>query len=284
MKKIAIINDLSGFGKCSLTAAIPVLSALGCSACPLPTAVLTNQTGYKEHFCQDLTHTMQEFTTYWKRNHASFDAIYTGFVTGAQQLTQISLFLQEFLKEETMLLVDPVMGDDGDVYSIYSDSLLAGMKELSLQANLITPNLTEAALLAGKSADAYMHYQRKEDLLKFALETGQILQEQAKRPQEIIITGIKSTQEEVPNIYNLAITRDGHSLCQSPYFDRSFSGTGDLFASVLCGCKVKGIPTEDAVKLAMEFLLAGILDTMKENIPPEEGIHFENHLNLLCNI
>ena len=278
MKKVAVINDLSGFGKCSLTAAIPVLSALGVTCCPLPTAVLSNQTGYSRYYCQDLTDIIPQYMSSWSANHASFDAIYTGFVTGARQLDMISDFLHAFLKEDTFLLVDPVMGDDGAVYSIFTEELLEKMRRLSMRASLITPNLTEAALLAGKSADAVWKYTSRHDLLAFAQELGEKLRQQAAVSQDVIITGIKSKEEKDPNIYNLAVSGDGHFVCQSHFFDRSFSGTGDLFASVLCGCKVQGMDTKQAMEVAGQFLLHGIEDTMKESLPVEEGILFEKHL------
>lgn len=284
MKKVAVINDLSGFGKCSLTAAIPVISALGVTCCPLPTAVLSNQTGYDNYYCHDLTHIIPDYISSWKTNGASFDAIYTGFVTGATQLDCITRFLEDFLQEDTFLLVDPVMGDDGEVYSIFSDELLEKMRSLTYKASMITPNLTEAALLAGKPAASVLELKSKDELLQFARALGHELRHQAMVDQDVIITGIKSKEEDDPNIYNLAVTNQGHFICQSHFFDRSFSGTGDLFASVLCGCKVRGMETRDAMETAMNFLYHGIEDTMKESLPTVEGILFENHLSDLTKL
>lgn len=144
MKKVAVFNDISGFGKCSLTAAIPVLSVLGVQCCPIPSAVLTAQTGYDYYKVTDLTAMISDFTEAWKKNNASFDGIYSGFMTGNEQVSLFLDFLKEFNTDDTFLLVDPVMGDDGETYSIYSHELLEGMKLLTKQANLITPNLTEA--------------------------------------------------------------------------------------------------------------------------------------------
>ena len=111
-KKIAVINDLSGFGRCSLTAAISVLSAMGVSPCPLPTAILSAQTGYPSYYCDDYTDKMEYFRREWKKMGARFDGIYTGFVAGEEQIRQIFRFLDTFYQESSFLLVDPVMGDD----------------------------------------------------------------------------------------------------------------------------------------------------------------------------
>ena len=148
MKKAAVIHDLSGFGKCSLTAAIPVLSALGVQCCPVATAVLTGQTGYPCYHCTDLTAMLPDYIDAWGKNNAHFDAIYSGFLTGAKQISQVLDFIRQFREEHTLLLVDPVMGDDGNAYPFFTPGLLNGMEELTLEADVITPNLTEACLLA----------------------------------------------------------------------------------------------------------------------------------------
>ena len=133
MKKAAVIHDLSGFGKCSLTAAIPVLSALGVQCCPVATAVLTGQTGYPCYHCTDLTAMLPDYIDAWGKNNAHFDAIYSGFLTGAEQISQVLDFIRQFREEHTLLLVDPVMGDDGNAYPFFTPGLLNGMKELTLK-------------------------------------------------------------------------------------------------------------------------------------------------------
>ena len=278
MKKAAVINDLSGFGKCSLTAAIPVLSALGVQCCPLATAVLTGQTGYPYFHCTDLTDMMPQYIDAWTQNNAHFDAIYSGYMTGRKQIEHLLDLITQFRRDNTLLLVDPVMGDDGRVYGIYSDDLLDGMKELSRKADVITPNLTEACLLSGIDIAKAMNYHDAESFLSFASETAEKLRELAERPQDVVITGVKCRKEETPFIYNIAVTERGVHTSRSHLFNRSFSGTGDLFASVLCGCKVNGMTTEDSIDLAGRFLYHSIADTMNDNIPPNDGINFEKYL------
>ena len=278
MKKAAVINDLSGFGNCSRTAAIPVLSALGVQCCPLATAVLTGQTGYPYFHCTDLTDMMPQYIDAWTQNNAHFDAIYSGYMTGRKQIEHLLDLITQFRRDNTLLLVDPVMGDDGRVYGIYSDDLLDGMKELSRKADVITPNLTEACLLSGIDIAKAMNYHDAESFLSFASETAEKLRELAERPQDVVITGVKCRKEETPFIYNIAVTERGVHTSRSHLFNRSFSGTGDLFASVLCGCRVNGMTTEDSIDLAGRFLYHSIADTMNDNIPPNDGINFEKYL------
>ena len=278
MKKAAVIHDLSGFGKCSLTAAIPVLSALGVQCCPVATAVLTGQTGYPCYHCTDLTAMLPDYIDAWGKNNAHFDAIYSGFLTGAKQISQVLDFIRYFREEHTLLLVDPVMGDDGNAYPFFTPGLLNGMKELTLEADVITPNLTEACLLADIPEDALLHCRTNTDLLMLAEDVALRLQKKASHPQDVVITGVKCRDEKHPVIYNIAATANGIYRHESPFFDRSFSGTGDLFASVLCGCCTKGICTEDAILLAGKFLSHSIGDTMKENTPGRDGVNFEKFL------
>jgi pyridoxine kinase len=278
LKKAAVINDLSGFGKCSLTAAIPVLSALGVQCCPLATAVLTGQTGYADYACRDLTDMMPEYTEAWRKNQVHFDAIYSGYMTDHIQISHLMDFLSCFYSADTFLLVDPVMGDDGHVYSIFSPELLKGMKALSRMADLITPNLTEACLLTDTDIRTVTQELTEEKLLTFAEEQALRLRENATAEQDVVITGIKCKGGETPYIYNIAATADGIYRSRSHFFNCSFSGTGDLFASVLCGCRVNGMSTRDAIELATRFLSLGIADAMAANVPRNDGIHFEKHL------
>lgn len=281
MKKAAVFNDISGFGKCSLTAAIPVLSVMGVQCCPIPSAVLTAQTGYDYYKVTDLTAMIPDFTEAWKKNKASFDGIYSGFMTGKEQVNLFLDFLKEFNKDDTFLLVDPVMGDDGETYSIYSQDLLDGMKALTKQANLITPNLTEACLLAGLDAKDIHSFSDTDELLGFSENIAVKLRAQADCEQDVVITGIKPVGNSSSFIYNLAVTDNGSFKQRSHFFDRSFSGTGDLFASVLCGCRINGMSTEDAIGLASSFIYHSIADTVNDDTADVEGVNFEKFLGEL---
>ena len=159
-KKIAVINDLSGLGRCSLTAAISVLSAMGVQPCPLPTAILSSQTEYPSYYCYDFTDKMEYFRQEWQKLGTTFSGIYTGYTASVEQIRQIFRFLDTFQTEDTFLLVDPVMGDDGVTYDMYTPELLDGMKRLVNRADVITPNLTEFCLLTDTN---YSDFQKKTD-------------------------------------------------------------------------------------------------------------------------
>lgn len=228
MKKAAVIHDLSGFGKCSLTAAIPVLSALGVQCCPVATAVLTGQTGYPCYHCTDLTAMLPDYIDAWGKNNAHFDAIYSGFLTGAEQISQVLDFIRQFREEHTLLLVDPVMGDDGNAYPFFTPGLLNGMKELTLKADVITPNLTEACLLADIPENALLHCRTNTDLLKLAEDVALRLQKKASHPQDVVITGVKCRDEKHPVIYNIAATANGIYRHESPFLTGVFRNRGSV--------------------------------------------------------
>ena len=254
MKKVAVIQDLSSFGKCSLTAAIPVLSVMGVQACPLPTAILSAQTGYPSYYIEDFTSKMNHFTEEWSKLNVSFDGIYTGFVTGEEQINNIFHFLDQFYTKETVLLVDPVMGDTGELYKMFTDELLALMRELVKQANVITPNITECCLLTGFSYEKLHSYHNEKDFLQAVEEAGKQLQQ--KSGAAVIITGINppaanADMQSIGNMYLDGSKTFYHAL---QYNGKSYSGTGDLFASVIMGSLMRGENLEKSVELAESFL------------------------------
>ena len=281
MKKAAVINDLSGFGKCSLTAAIPVLSVMGIQCCPVATAVLTGQTEYSYFHCRDLSDMMDEYTDAWSHNQVNFDSIYTGYITGIKQIESIMHFIDTFRKKDTFLLVDPVMGDDGQVYDMFTPELLEGMKKLSRRANLITPNLMEAALLTDSDVSDIFSSESQINPLEIAATLGEKLRSLAEVPQDVVITGIKHQKDATRFVYNLAVTDSGIHTCRSHFFQKRFSGTGDLFSSVMCGGKTNGLSTEASMELAKNFLYHSIADTMNEDTPGVDGVNFEKHLSEL---
>ncbi|MDR7002379.1 pyridoxamine kinase [Neobacillus niacini] len=281
MKKVAVIQDLSSFGKCSLTAAIPVLSVMGVQACPLPTAILTAQTGYPSFFCEDFTSKMKYFIEEWSKLKVTFDGIYTGFVTGEEQIHNIFLFLEKFHSNETILLVDPVMGDLGEVYKLFTDELLVLMRELVKRADVITPNVTECCLLSGKSYEKLHRYSNETDYLKAVEEAGDILQQETGA--QVIITGINppSADSDKQYIGNMYLDGSNTFYRAKEYNGKSYSGTGDLFASVIMGSMMRGESLEKSVQLAEAFLTAAIQDSSKEQVPSVEGVNFEKYLKML---
>lgn len=281
MKKVAVIQDMSSFGKCSLTAAIPVLSVMGVQAVPLPTAILTAQTGYSSFYCEDLTAKMGIFVDEWSKLGATFDGIHTGFVTGKEQIDNILQFLNVFQSNETKLLVDPVMGDMGEVYKMFTGDLLDRMKELVKRADILTPNVTECCLLTGLSYEKLQSYQEDSDYFQALNEAGHQLQQATGA--NIIITGLNpppadANKRYVGNMYIDAV-RSFSSI--RDYNGESYSGTGDLFASVIMGGMMRGLDLVESMKLAESFLAAAIEATSKEQVPPEAGVNFEQFLRML---
>ena len=265
MKKIALINDLSGFGKCSLTAAIPVISVLGIQACPLPTAILSAQTGFSSYYCDDYTDKMNRFTDEWEHMQESFDGIYSGYLGSAAQMHNVLYFLEKFHTRDTLYLADPVMGDNGQRIRIFTQALLDNMRELTRHAGVITPNLTELCLLADRDYDELTSHASDADYLSYVED----------------ITGIVRKLPEQSFVGNLAVTPDNRYYEETPYHGESFSGTGDLFASVIMGSLVNGLTIEQAMQKAVRFLSPAIEEASRDNVPKNHGICFEKYLHLL---
>lgn len=287
MKKIAVIQDLSGLGKCSLTAAIPVISVMGVQAVPLPTAVLSNQTGYPSYYCDDYTEHMEQIMTEWEKRKFSPDGIYTGFLADEEQADKILDFFQRFRTENTMVLVDPVMGDNGRAYGIYTEGLREKMLQLVGNAHVITPNLTEALLLLyGKEGMEKRYASLLELDGRKRLEQIGNIGEQLKKEyglQAAVITGVESQAELCVHQMGNLVVENGHSSwCFAPKIGGSYSGTGDLFASVLSAGLVKEMSMMSCVELAVNFLSKAIAQTVQEGTDRNDGVCFEAYLGELC--
>ena len=280
-KKIAVINDLSGFGRCSLTAAISVIAAMGVQPCPLPTAVLSAQTGYPSYFCDDYTDKMENFRQEWEKMDAQFDGIYTGFVASEQQIEKIFTFLKTFQRKNTFLLVDPVMGDNGNVYAMFTDRLLSLMKELVWKADGITPNLTELCLLTDTDYRMIQNMTDERNLLTIVEQMARNVIK--KGPDTVVVTGIHFLDGEdgVEKMGNLAVSGKQVSLSAFPYVGGSYSGTGDLFASVIAAGIARGDKITESIRLAGGFIERAIVDSVKENIPRNDGVNYEQFLGML---
>lgn len=281
MKRIALINDLSGFGKCSLTAAIPVISVMGMQACPVPTAILSAQTGFKEVFCDNYTDRMDHFTEKWKKMDVSFNGIYSGYLADSLQMDKVMYFLDQFQKAGTLYLADPVMGDGGKTYGMFSEKFLQRMKELTLRADVITPNLTELCLLADENYSEVISHCQEKDYTQRIKGVCEKLLSKADKEQQIIVTGIVRAGENKEYIGNLAVSASECFYIENPYSGTSFSGTGDLFASVICGSLVKGLSISEAIKKATGFLQDAINEATLEKVPPAHGVYFEKYLSRL---
>lgn len=281
VKKVAVINDLSGLGKCSLTAAIPVLSVIGVQACPLPTAILTNQTDYESYYSIDCTPHISAYIKQWEQMHLTFDGIYTGYLGSELQIEQILQFIDSFRQEHTLLFVDPVMGDNGTTYDVYTEKFGEEMKRLVSKADVITPNLTELCLLTDTNYKELISCSDSENYLQAIALIARSLLKAGIRT--IIVTGIlyQAPSDEQPKYYNLLIEREHTKVVSSEIHGESYSGTGDLLASVVCAHMIQGGSAENGLHRAIQFLDAALLDTQKEKIPRNDGINFEPYLKML---
>ena len=293
--KVAVLNDLAGFGRCSLTAAISVLSAMGVQPCPLPTAVLSAQTGFESYFFQDLTERMGMITEEWKKSGAQFDGIVTGFMSDHRQIGEVNHFLDLFHKEGTFLLVDPELGDNGKRFSVFDGLFQKEMKQLVKRADIVTPNVTELCLLTDYDYDKIQNISETGDrealfsevskaagsLLDsgVSIVTGVLFEEQDAAKE---CTVGKETGTGGRKVANLTVTREKTTAGISSFIGASYSGTGDLFASVIAGGKARGDRTEDSVRLAGEMIEKAVRESAALGISGKEGAEYEKYLWMLC--
>lgn len=281
MKKIALINDLSGFGKCSLTAAIPVISAIGIQVCPLPTAVLSAQTGFSNYFCDDYTDRMDCFIREWKNMQVSFDGISSGFLASPQQIGKVAFFLEEFKTKDTMYFLDPVMGDNGHTAKNFSLELLEGMKNLAQSADIITPNLTELCLLTGKDFEDLISHKENADYTEWIKDVCLDIIKKSDHNPYVVVTGIIRMKNGQEYMGNLIVSEKETVFIEKPYIKQRFSGTGDLFSAVVCGMTIKGMDVKDAVQKAVDFLYDAIFEAADQKLDSRHGVPFEKYLSHL---
>ena len=271
MPAAACINDLSGIGRASLTVAIPVLSAMGVQCCPLPTAILSAQTGYAHYSFVDFTPHMREYFDNWQKEDMPFDALYTGFLGSAEQITIVRDIASQMPKG-AFVLVDPVMADNGKVYATYTEEMCRGMRDLVRIADIVTPNITEACLLTdtpyeGEAID-------RETALRLCRGVS------ALGPRAVVLTGVRSSQTSIGTCLFRA-GDDTLTVIEKPLSTGRYPGTGDLFASVLCGALLRGDDMEAAVDLAAGFVAHTTSYTYETGTDPKHGVLFEHCLKEL---
>lgn len=272
MKKIAAIHDLSGYGRASLTVAIPILSYMGYQVCPLPTAILSAHSEYKDFRSFDLTDQMQPIIDHWKELHLHFDALYSGYLASVRQMDIVEHFFQDFGREDNFIVVDPVLGDHQQLYPGMNPEMVEGMRRLCAKAKVITPNLTEAAFLLGKTTTENISQEEARDWCRELSKLG---------PEYCIITSAPSGNNK--NIATLAYNKtDGRMwrVC-SDYVPASYPGTGDAFASVITGCLLNGDSLPEAIERAVHFINMGIKATFGYDHNPLDGMNQEKVLHYL---
>lgn len=269
-KRMAVINDFSGFGRCSLSVSIPIISAMKVQCCSVLTSIFSNHTGYGTYFFDDYTEKMKSYYSEWKKLKLEFDGIYTGFLGSEKQVETVLDFLMQFTNENTKVIIDPVMGDNGITYSTINKNLCENIRELIPKADIITPNITEACILADKPYIDGIHQPEEFiDIAEILLKLG---------CGNVVITGIDSGS----HICNLICSSSGkNSIVSIRKKSGARAGTGDVFASVIAGDAVNGIPLDISVKKAAEFVAKAIDISDKRNVPEQDGICFEDVLSEL---
>ncbi|MDQ0203164.1 pyridoxamine kinase [Pectinatus haikarae] len=281
-QRMAIVNDITGFGRCSTTVELPLVSAMKIQVCPLPTAILSAHTGFNDYYMDDYTAHMRPYIENWQRLNLYFDGILTGFLGSEGQIDIVLEFIKKFKKpamdekKETLLIVDPVMGDGGRLYSSYTYQLCRRMKELVAYADVLTPNLTEACNLLDVP---YPHGGsiNNEDLLSMCGKLAALRENADKNAMKIIITGI----ERGKNIGNFIYENGRSRMLEFAKIGSEHSGTGDVFVAIVAASLLKNETTKQAVAKAAEFVSKCLIFTETQGIPRNEGICFEEYLTEL---
>lgn len=271
---VAVINDLSGFGRCSLTTELPILAVMGFQPCPLPTAVLSNHTGYEScHFC-DFTAEMEPYFAQWQKLNLQFAGVCTGFLGSAEQADIVCGIIRKTKQqaEPPLVLVDPVMGDNGRPYATCDENLCAQMKKLAKLADIITPNITEACLLLGKPYCG----ERIDEAAALAL-ARELAELGAER---IVLTGVRSKPGMLANLaYDVAENR--FYWVEEPMVEPAFAGAGDVFSAVLAGALLKGENLREAVEKAAFFVYLSAKNAAESGGAVQDGVNFEPYLKML---
>ncbi|MCQ2592837.1 MAG: pyridoxamine kinase [Treponema sp.] len=275
MKRVLTVQDISCVGKCSLTVALPIISAMGIETCVLPTAVLSTHTAFKGFAFRDLTGDIEGILNHWREEKLHFDAVYTGYLGSFEQIHLMEKLIDDFAANDTLTVVDPCMADNGRLYSGFSEEYAGAMGKLCGKANVIVPNLTEACFLLG------IPYKKigysEDDIKQILLGLG------ALGAKKVVLKGIEFEKDSVS--FKGAVGKIGVASYDSEtgrfswYFHKkmptSFHGTGDIFASVLTGGLMRGLPLENAYSLAADFVVESIKATLAHADYNWYGVDFE---------
>ncbi len=273
VKKIAAVHDLCGIGRLSLTVVIPILSSMGFQVCPLPTAVLSNHTQYPDFSFLDLTDEMPKIIAEWKRLGMRFDAIYTGYLGSSRQIRIVSDFIDNFRQPDGLVVVDPVLGDNGRLYTNFDVKMVEEMRHLVAKADVITPNLTEVFYLLDCSYETAHADEEVKEYLRLLSDKG---------PQVVVITSVPvSGDSHKTSVYAYNRQGDRYWKITCPYLPAHYPGTGDTFTSVITGALMQGDSLPIALDRATQFILQGIRATFGYEYDNREGILLEKVLHNL---
>ena len=262
------IQDISCVGKCSLTVALPIISAAGVEAGVLPTAVLSTHTMFSKYTFCDLTSEITPIADTFKELDIDFDAVYTGYLGSFEQLGLVEKFIDDFKKEGTTVLIDPVMADNGVLYKGFTEEFAAAMAKLCSKADIIVPNITEAAFMLGIPYNPDYDEVYIRDLLKKLTGLG---------CPKAALTGISFEPDKI-GVYYYDSTTDKYYSYFNEKLPVSFHGTGDIYASSALGAMMRGISVEDSLSIAVDYTLECMKQTMNDENHRCYGVNFETAL------
>ena len=265
MKRVLTIQDISCLGKCSLTIALPVISALGSETVILPTALLSTHTMFKNFTCKDLSDQIGPIADHWKSEGVAFDAIYTGYLGSIGQIDQVRALFDMFRGKDTLIVVDPVMADNGKLYPAFDMDYVRKNAELCAGADIIVPNITEAALMTG------MEYREEYDEGYIRALLAGLDRLGAKVS---VLTGV-SLEKGKTGVMGYDRGTGEYYVYQNRRIDAAYHGTGDLFSSACVGEMMKGRDWRDAMRIAADYTAHTIEVTLKDGDKPWYGVDFE---------
>ena len=250
-KKILTIQDISCVGQCSLTVALPILSACGLETCVLPSAVLSTHTAFSNFTFRDLTEDIPQICQVWKKENLVFDAIYTGYLGSAKQIGYVADIFDTTASENCIKVVDPAMADHGKLYPSFDMAFVEVMKDLCKKADFVLPNLTEACLLTGIPYSTEYDRSFIDQLLEGLTAIG---------CKNVILTGVSY----VPNKTGVVVLKDGnYQYYEHDKMGNNCHGTGDVYASTFVGALLRGKAPFEAAKIAADYTVDCIKETMK---------------------
>ena len=265
MKRILTIQDISCLGKCSLTVALPLLSAMGVETVILPTAVLSTHTMFEGFTVKDLSDQLEPITAHWKAQGFKFDAIYTGYLGTEEEIEEVKKIISEFADENTLVFIDPAMGDNGKLYPAFDLAYAKRNATLCGIADVIVPNITEACFMTGAEYKEHYDEQYVKDLLQKLIALG---------TKTAILTGV-SLSEGKTGAMGFDSTTGEYFVYQNDRIPAAYHGTGDIFSSVVVGALMRGLSRVDAIKIAADYTANTIALTMNNPDKPWYGVDFE---------
>ena len=265
MKRILTIQDISCLGKCSVTVALPVISAMGVETVILPTAVLSTHTMFQNFTVKDLTDQLLPIVNHWKEQGVEFDAIYTGYLGSAEEIEIAKTIFDMFKTDDTLIFIDPVMADNGKLYPAFDEAYAKLNAGLCGKADIIVPNITEACFMTDTEYKTEYDEAYVKDLLNKLAKLG---------AKVVVLTGV-SLSEGKTGVYGLDTTTGEYFTYQNDRVDASYHGTGDIFASVAVGGLVRGLSREKAFALAADYTADTIATTLINPKKPWYGVDFE---------